>query len=439
MTQSNGHDPHSAVVLEEDRTVAKEAPTSAPVPPGATQVFATRSKFGTPQFGQNKVVLIAGGAIVVALLLFVFSSAPTHRGGRKGAERVAHPVAASQDDKISDEEKSLFPVLESTKPRAITSNAGTLGEKDVERTATRQPRQPSFTEPKVPQDGTLASIPPFDSDSTWQAPPYQAAHAVPQSSVESAKMTREESSLVFVQKISQTTSTESTKSMVDPSESLGLPIGTRLRARLESAASTAVKTPVIAVVEYNYEKNGEIMIPAGTKVFGRIEQADRSGYVSIRFDRMLMPDGASINIDAVATNLSIGPLRGKVEGKNSGKNALVRSLSGIGEMGALLAGRNGSISQPFSEGDLIREHISTNICESADQEITRLSLTEHVVVSVSANTPIYVIFDRSANQIPAPERRPDAASVGSSNSADSLRQLLQLQRELNQNNEGASH
>jgi hypothetical protein len=38
---------------------------------------------------------------------------------------------------------------------------------------------------------------------------------------------------------------------------------TRLRAHLTSAVNTAVKTPVIAVVEYNYEQDGSILIPAG--------------------------------------------------------------------------------------------------------------------------------------------------------------------------------
>jgi hypothetical protein len=41
--------------------------------------------------------------------------------------------------------------------------------------------------------------------------------------------------------------------------------------------------PVVAVVEYNYERNGIVIIPAGTKAVGHVEQADRSGYLSIRF------------------------------------------------------------------------------------------------------------------------------------------------------------
>src|SRR5205085_2320473 len=48
-----------------------------------------------------------------------------------------------------------------------------------------------------------------------------------------------------------------------PGNSLGqlslLPPGTRLMARLDAAATTAVKTPVIASIEYNYERAGMIL------------------------------------------------------------------------------------------------------------------------------------------------------------------------------------
>lgn len=150
-----------------------------------------------------------------------------------------------------------------------------------------------------------------------------------------------------------------------------------------------------------------------------------------------MPDGASVPVEAVATDLNLGPLRGKVQGKNSGKNALVRSLSGVGEVAAVLAGRGGSINQPFSEGDLIRERISTNIGESADQEVTRLAVTEHIVVSVSANTPIYVVLQRTTRPLPEAQTARAAPSDSGKNgdTAESLRQLLQLQRELNQSAE----
>jgi hypothetical protein len=50
-----------------------------------------------------------------------------------------------------------------------------------------------------------------------------------------------------------------------PDIGLGLSTGTRLRARLESAASTAVRAPVLAVIEYTYEREGQIIVPAGAK------------------------------------------------------------------------------------------------------------------------------------------------------------------------------
>ncbi len=147
--------------------------------------------------------------------------------------------------------------------------------------------------------------------------------------------------------------------------------GTQLRARLESAASTAVRAPVLAVIEYNYEQGGEIIVPAGAKAVGHIRQANRSGYIDLQFDSLLMPDGATVPIEAAATGLDLRPLKGKVEGKNTGKNVLVRSLSGIGQAGSLFLGQ-GSLNQPISESDLMRERLASNIGETGDEEVSYL-------------------------------------------------------------------
>ena len=145
-----------------------------------------------------------------------------------------------------------------------------------------------------------------------------------------------------------------------------------------------------------------------------------------------MPDGAAIRIEGVATNLSLGPPKGKVEGKNTGKNVLVRSLSGIGEVGAMLVGR-GNLDQPLSEEDMLRERVSNNVGEASDEQVSRLALTEHVVVTIPANTAIYVVLEKTASSRTGPERATwgGAQSTGSA-STDQLRQLLQLQRELQQ-------
>lgn len=453
MIHPNGNDPHSSTALEETLAAPNNAEPPKPELPKPLinrDLFVTRKQRSSQLPQQNKIVLIAGGAVAIALLLFIFSAGPSgkHTLIKGKLDTLKQPAQKKPVSDDSDEQKSLFPIIESTPPKPSTgiSNEGQIGEQDLEHMARRplQPRIKSYPQPSVPsvpQAGSLGAIPPFDQGAAWQAPPYQAANTATEPVNIAPKPERElQPSLVFVQKISPAVPKDADRPLLTDDPTLGLPIGTRLRARLESASSTAVSTPVVATIEYNYENNGDIVVPSGTKVFGRIEQADRSGYLSIKFNSLLMPDGASVPVEAVATDLNLGPLRGKVQGKNSGKNALVRSLSGVGEVAAVLAGRGGSINQPFSEGDLIRERISTNIGESADQEVTRLAVTEHIVVSVSANTPIYVVLQRTTRPLPEAQTARAAASDSAKNgdTAESLRQLLQLQRELNQSAELSS-
>jgi hypothetical protein len=81
----------------------------------------------------------------------------------------------------------------------------------------------------------------------------------------------------------------------------------------------------------------------------------------------------------------------------------------------------------------MRERVSNNVGEAGDEEVSRLAITQHIVVTISADTPIYVVLEQSpkSNQV---SQQPDARSVARSNSAnvEQLRQLLQLQQELNQ-------
>jgi len=145
-----------------------------------------------------------------------------------------------------------------------------------------------------------------------------------------------------------------------------------------------------------------------------------------------MPDGASVPIEAAATGLDLRPLKGKVEGKNTGKNVLIRSLAGIGQAGSLFLGQ-GSLDQPLSESGLMRERVASNIAETGDEEVSRLTVNQQIVVTVSAGMPIYVVLQQSAksNQAPATSGSPSLPTASAPN-RDQLRQLLQLQQELNQ-------
>ena len=79
-------------------------------------------------------------------------------------------------------------------------------------------------------------------------------------------------------------------------------------------------------------------------------------------------------------------------GKNTGKNFLIRAASGIGSLAAKLVGNNSNAA--FSEGDLLRERVSENIGNAGDSELMSLNLTSRVVVSVPADTKIYIVFTK---------------------------------------------
>ena len=437
MIHPNGHNDNgnAAVIQELEENGTRN--NDLPLPPDANvpmPELATRAKQrAKQQIQQNRFVIIGAGAIVVALLIFVATSMP-HRGAR---EKVKNRGATVTEDLAlesgtASNDKSLFPITDSGRPITKESHEGFLNERDLQRTATK----PAAGRPVATGAGTLGSIPPFGDQQPWQAPPYQPG-SVGAETPDLGKAEREameKSSLIYVRNVSAGSGSAQAREINDlaPELGLGLATGTRLRARLESAASTAVRTPVLAVIEYNYERDGEIIVPAGAKAVGHIRNGDRSGYVDVQFDSLLMPDGAVVPIEAAATGLDLRPLKGKVEGKNTGKNVLVRSLSGIGQAGSMLVGQ-GSLNQPLSESDLMRERVSNNVGEAGDEEVSRLAITQHIVVTISADTPIYVVLEQTPkpNQV---SQQPSARRAPTSNSTnvEQLRQLLQLQQELNQ-------
>jgi len=434
----NGHNDNgnAAVIQELEENEVRDNNSlledgTAPLPG-----LATRAKQRAKQrIQQNRFVIIGAGAIVIALLIFVATSVP-HRGapqkvksrGATASEDLALESGAASND------KSLFPIIDSGQPATKESHEGFLNERDLQRTAAK----PAPGRTVASGAGTLGSIPPFGDQQPWQAPPYQPGSGASAETSDSGKTEREameKSSLIFVRNVSADSGSAQAREILhDPTSELGLGLapGARLRARLESAASTTVRTPVLAVIEYNYERDGEIIVPAGAKAVGHIRNGDRLGYVDVQFDSLLMPDGAVVPIEAAATGLDLRPLKGKVEGKNTGKNVLVRSLSGIGQAGSMLVGR-GSLNQPLSESGLMRERVSNNVGEASDEQASRLALTEHVVVTIPADTAIYVVLEKTARSSAASGKTVLSSSLPTSSAnTDQLRQLLQLQRELQQ-------
>lgn len=436
MIHPKGHNDHGNAAVLQELAENETRNNDLPLSPDATvPLLATRAKQrAKQQIQQNRFVIIGAVAIVVALLIFIATALPHWGASQKVKSRGATGTEdlASESGTASND-KSLFPITDSGRTVTKEAQEGFLNERDLQRTA---PKLAAGT--KVAGGaGTLGSIPPFGDQQPWQALPYQPGSGGGAETPDLGKAEREameKSSLIYVRNVSASSGSAQAREINDPAQELGLGLamGTQLRARLESAASTAVRTPVLAVIEYNYERDGEIIVPAGAKAVGHIRNGNRSGYVDIQFDSLLMPDGAVVPIEAAATGLDLRPLKGKVEGKNTGKNVLVRSLSGIGQAGAMLVGQ-GSLNQPLSESDLMRERVSNNVGEAGDEEVSRLAITQHIVVTISADTPIYVVLEQPPKPNQA-SRQSSGRGVPTSNSAnvEQLRQLLQLQQELNQ-------
>jgi hypothetical protein len=440
VTRPHGHSDKRNVgfVQEQDGTELVDGVPIPPPAPAALPEFATRAKQrAKQQIQQNRFVIIGAGAIVTALLIFVAISVP-HRGGPDKTKNRGLTAEGKSTLEPNSEgiEKSLFPITDSGRPATKEEHQGFLNERDLQRTVIRSTSHASPTG-QTNGVGTLGSIPPF-GDQLGEAPPYQpASNTVTSDGSKTEHEAIEKPSLMYVRKVSAGPTV--LQSLNDAVPQLGLGLGTRLRARLESAASTGVRAPILAVIEYNYERDGEIIVPAGAKAVGHIRNATRSGYLDLQFDSLLMPDGASVPIEAAATDLDLRPLKGKVSGKNRGKNVLARSLSGIGQAGAMFLGQ-GSLSQPLSESDLMRERVSNNIGETGDEEVSQLAVNQQIVVTVSAGAPIYVILGQTlkSNQ-PAALTGPRSSPTSSSSNVDQLRQLLQLQQELESNQSAANN
>ena len=103
-----------------------------------------------------------------------------------------------------------------------------------------------------------------------------------------------------------------------------LPPGTRLVARLEAAATTALKTPVVASIEYNYERDGIIIVSAGAKVFGDLQEASSERYVNVRFHTLRMLDGREEKIEGTGVSLDNRPLKVKFRERTAVRNCSVK-------------------------------------------------------------------------------------------------------------------
>ena len=367
-----------------------------------SSAFATRADKSSSEGLSKGKLLLLGSGLAIAILFFIFTAI----AGKTPKKQIAVKPQAQQQKQTETKPArgSVTPVMETVRTAAPDNAAGQLGPGDIRRTRAltgQAPPKSNLDATEKPATAkplagrTLASVPTFEeTQQKWEDPaPYGNTSSQPTSQSQQQNALKEPS-LVFVRSVTQSSAgTLSTASADrDATPQLDITPGTRIEAKLETQISSAVQTPIVAVVEYTYAIGDKIVIPAGARVYGSLQQADRSGLVSVKFDEIELLDGARENIEAVGTGLDLGPIKGDVYGKNTGKNFLVRAASGIGSVLAEVAGNNSSAA--FSEDDMLRERLAENIGTAGDTEVMSLSANSRVVVSVPADTKIYIVFTK---------------------------------------------
>jgi len=361
--------------------------------PEPATTFATRADVkGVEGISKSKLALLGGG-LAVAVLFFVFTAVV----GRspKNPASVRQSSQQAKQEVTKPPKGSVTPLMDTVRTPAPDNSSGQLGPGDIRRTRSLNDQAQLKPVAAKPATGaSLGSVPSFaDTQQKWEDPaPYGGSPAAETSQVQQNFL--KEPSIIFVRSLvqNQASSAPSVNSEGDGAPRLELTPGTRIQAKLETQISSAVQAPVVAVVEYTYAIGDRIIVPAGARVYGQLQQADRSGLVSVKFDEIELLDGAREKIDAIATGLDLGPIKGNVYGKNTGKNFLVRAVSGIGSVLAEVAGSNSSAA--FSEDDMLRERLAENIGTAGDSEVMNLNANSRVVVSVPADTKIYVVFTK---------------------------------------------
>lgn len=382
--ESDTRDLPSQRVPSNKQTTIIEPPPQADSP----QAYATRVGVkGAAGIEKNKLILLIGG-LILAVLFFVFTAVVGHSPGKKKSAN-QHPV---QPQASNQPKGSLTPLMETVRTPA-QDNGGRIDANDIERTRSANggltQKPPSA---KLAASNSLGSVPSFsDTQQKWEEPqPYGTLTA---GSPTPSQNALKEPSLIFVRSPQQNQPRgPGTQSQTDTAPVLDLTPGTRIEAKLEVQISSAVQAPVVAVVEYTYALGDRIVVPAGARAYGHLEQANRSGYVSVKFDEIELLDGAREKIDAIGTDLELGPIKGNVFGKNTGRNFLVRTASGLGSVAAMLVGNNSSAA--FSEDDMLRERVAENVGEAGDSEVMNMAVNSRVVVSVPADTKIFIVFTR---------------------------------------------
>jgi type IV secretory pathway VirB10-like protein len=177
--------------------------------------------------------------------------------------------------------------------------------------------------------------------------------------------------------------------IISKNKNLGIPTGSKIKAHLANAIfSFNVTSPAVAVVDEDFIKDEEVIIPKGTQFIGDAAVQKSRDRINVRFPIMVLPGGKEMKVNTMALSLDgSGGIKGRVDRQDD------KSIfKAIGEMAlagsAVVLGANGSGALSLS--DELRLNAARNLSDDARNSLNQVKIEESV--SVEAYTPILVLF-----------------------------------------------
>ena len=195
---------------------------------------------------------------------------------------------------------------------------------------------------------------------------------------------------------------------------------------------------LIAVIEYSYEHDGEIVLPAGTRVFGKPSHITPSGFVGFQFDQVETRMGVFRELTRPPWTSNSARSKGASRQETRGEK-LPCPLSDRNRNRRCIRGRwsrHNRIQRP-DFGKLVAARTASDMSIAGQDEINTLAANQTLVVTVPGNTRFYIVVEKgtSDQQLGSPATRPaenPSFSSGKVPTLEELRELMQLRNELNQ-------
>lgn len=178
-----------------------------------------------------------------------------------------------------------------------------------------------------------------------------------------------------------------------PGRQSQLPAGTEIVAHTTNAISSGLESPVIAVVDRNVELNDSVVIPQGARVIGYTSGAVKDR-INVRFTSVLLPNNREMAISGLALmkDGSAG-LVGKVQGSG---HPVLSTAARIGTGAAVVATEfvgQGSLNQPFSQADYLRNQMAGEVAAQGNRLSNRLQQPMSIpIVNVGTNQPLRIFL-----------------------------------------------